>query len=157
MAYWYSTSIEAERWFPCDGASTLDQAIEIARSQPGFDRGEPFVVAEAEKQSWRFDAFDRLDEEFDGANEELGDGDGDPPSIDAGICSHTDGMHTGLRKLLQETLEKWVRENGNPQAWSLLFSAYHEIPGTTEWHEAEQSGDSFPRPDALSVMKGRGE
>jgi hypothetical protein len=133
-------SVEAERWIPVQ-ADGLADAIAAGRADGswGVDEGAPFVVAEADQQMWRFDCFDRLDEEFDGANEELGDGDGDPPSIDAGIATAKGGIDSGLLKRLEATLADWVAENGKATAWSLLFKAYHDVPATAAWHEREQA------------------
>lgn len=143
MAYWYADSEHAERWHPL-AATSLDEAIEAARHDGlhDVDRGAPFVVAEADPQTWRFDCFDRIDEEFDGINEELGDGDGDPPSIDAGISTHKAGMPKDLTDLLEATLRTWVEQNGKPTAWALSFSAYHKVPATEEWHRREQGSSS---------------
>lgn len=137
MPWWYADSQDAERWHT--GGATKEDAIATARAET-FTDGEPFTVAEADQQPWRFDCFDQLDYEFDGANEELGDGDGDPPSIDAGIATMRGGVRDEVRKHLEAALEAWVREHGKPTAWALNFSAYHDVPATAAWHEQEQAG-----------------
>ncbi len=140
MAYWYADSPDAERWQPLK-ADTLADAIAEARHVDGgeISEGSPFNIAVADKQPWRFDCFDRIDEEFDNSNEELGDGDGDPPSVDAGLCVHGSSAKPALLKHLEAALESWVRENGNPSAWSLNFTEAHDVPATAEWHAAQQA------------------
>jgi hypothetical protein len=138
MGWYYADSEEAERWHLVS-ASNLDEAIAAARYDGlcGADEGAPFVVAEAEQQSWRYDCFDDLSDAFDCANEELGDGDGDPPSIEAGLATKV-GVKGQVEKLLQATLRGWVEANGKPAAWSLIFKDYHRVPATEEWHRREQ-------------------
>ena len=138
MAWWYAEAHDGHRWTgPYD---SKEEAIDVGRDE-GFEDGGPFTVAEASQSSWRFDCFDRIDEEFDGANEELGDGEGDPPSIDAGMSDHRAGLKDDLRKLLEATLEAWVREHGKPTAWALEFTSYVDVPATEEWHKREQGID----------------
>lgn len=130
--WWFARSIDSEHlsW----GGATREDAEATAREE--YD-GAPFALSRASQQPWRYDCFDRLDEEFDNANEELGDGDGDPPAIAAGLCTYRSGVPQELTDRLEAVLRAWIEENGKSTAWALDVHEQIEVGGTPEWQARE--------------------